>query len=323
MIIQQTTIKNPLGKSGLVAKSLCDLVINAAMGCLHGCSFCYVPATPIIRMNLSALGESGVEDAMAGWGSYLFYRENTVEALREALGRKRAWPQTLSGRGVVMMSSTTDPFQNKRMGLISEGCMELLLEANRRVRILTRSPSWMRLPKAVELMQNPNLILGMSIPTLDDHLSRQIEPKAPRPSDRLKAMKFAHSQGIRTYVAIAPTVPMMDKEGFKRLLGELMLFNPEVMFWEPINARGSNGDRMTQAGIDWAASVSDRKTWAENFERQWGELKTAAEDLGILERIHPWFDSALVKEGRLVEEVHYWKSRPTVEKWPNLVLSER
>lgn len=322
MIIQDTTIKNPLGKTGLVSKSLCDLVINPAMGCPHGCSFCYVPSTPIIRMNGSAFRKSGVEDAMADWGSYLFYRENTVEALRETLSRKRTWPQTLSGRGVVMMSSTTDPFINKRIGLMTEGCVTLLLEANRRVRILTRSPSWMRLPETVELMQDPNLSLGMSIPTLDDDLSRQLEPKAPRPSDRLRAMKFAHSQGIRTYVAIAPTVPMMDKEGFKRLLSELMLFNPEVMFWEPINARGSNGDRMMQAGIDWAASVRDRKTWAENFERQWGELRTAAEDLGVLERIHPWLDSALIKEGKLVEEVHYWKSRPTVEKWPNLVLPE-
>lgn len=323
MIIGEERIKQPLGKTGLVKKSLCDLVINGAKGCLQGCLFCYVPGQPIIYMTLKALNEEGVDDPMMDWGSYIFYRDNTVEALREALSRKRTWPQTLSGRGVVMMSSTTDPFMNKRMGLMSEGCMELLLESNRRVRILTRSPSWMRLPKTVELMQNPNLILGMSIPTLDDNLSRQLEPKAPRPSDRIKAMKFAHSQGIRTYVAIAPTVPMMDREGFKRLLGELMLFNPEVMFWEPINARGSNGDRMTQAGIHWAASVSDRKTWAENFERQWGELKTAADDLGILERIHPWLDSALVKEGRLVEEVHYWKSRPTVEKWPNLVLSEK
>jgi len=155
----------------------------------------------------------------------------------------------------------------------------------------------------------------MSIPTLDDDLSRQMEPKAPRPSDRLRALKAGSEKGLRTFAAIAPTAPMVNAEGFKALLGELMECNPEVLFWEPVNARGTNAIRMMNAGISWVESVSSRKLWAENFARQYADLQKAAESLGILDKIHPWLDPELKKEGVLVKEVEKWLSRPTVEIW--------
>jgi len=134
-------------------KALCDYVINPAVGCLHGCTFCYVPATPTVRMRARELAASGVSDPQLGWGSYLFYRANVVQALERQLAgkRTRTWKKTPSGRGVVLMSSTTDPFLNKRTGNMTTNCVRLLLERDRRVRILTRSPSWVRYGETVEL----------------------------------------------------------------------------------------------------------------------------------------------------------------------------
>lgn len=315
MIVGDIEIKNPLVESKLSKKSLCDYVVNLVVGCLHGCRFCYVTSTPAIRMRITELMKMGVENPQLDWGQYIFYRTNAAEALEEALSKKRTWKETPGGRGVVMLCSTTDPFFNNRVGRISADCVKVLLKYNKRVRILTRSPNFL---KYSELLANPLVTVGMSIPTLDDNLSRQLEPQAPRPSDRLKALQEASRRGVRTFVAIAPTVPQVDKEGFKSLIGNLMTVNPTIFFWEPINARGQNGKLLAAAGIEWAAQVGDRATWAENFERQYHQINSAADSLGVQHLIHPWLDQDLVNAGRLQTEVWERMHKPTIEVWPEL-----
>jgi DNA repair photolyase len=80
------------------------------------------------------------------------------------------------------------------------------LKYNRRIRILTRSPLWI---KDLDILANKNIIVGMSLPYLDDELSRKIEPNAPLPSLRYQALLQGHQAGCRIYVAIAPTPPQM------------------------------------------------------------------------------------------------------------------
>lgn len=90
--------------------------------------------------------------------------------------------------------------------------------------------------------------------------------------------------------------------------------NPEVIFWEPINARETNGKRMLAAGLDFAQSIMNRKTWAASFLRQWEAIETAAQELGCLDLLHIWADSEL--EGYVDSDpLSYWWYRATAEKW--------
>lgn len=82
-------IVNPLQKSNLNKKGLCDYVINIASGCLHGCTFCYVPSTPAIRTRQSQLKEKGVDNPQMDWGKYLFIREEIPEKLKKVLKGKK------------------------------------------------------------------------------------------------------------------------------------------------------------------------------------------------------------------------------------------
>jgi DNA repair photolyase len=91
MITGTEKIINPLQKSALNKKSLCDYVVNIASGCLHGCTFCYVPSTPSIRTQQRKLRQKGVEDPQFDWGKYLFIREEVPEKLDQILTRKRKW----------------------------------------------------------------------------------------------------------------------------------------------------------------------------------------------------------------------------------------
>lgn len=304
-------IVNPLQESALNKKGLCDYVINVASGCLHGCTFCYVPSTPAIRTKQGQLKEKGVSDPQMGWGQYLFVREEIPELLEKILSRKKTWNETLEGKGVVLLCSGTDPYQTKQTASVTRRAVEVLLKHKKRVRILTRGPLWV---KDIETLNNPNVIVGMSLPYLDDELSRKIEPQAPPPSERYKALLKGYKEKCRLYVAAAPTPPNMTLDHFKRYLEKIMRIEPEVIFWEPINARGTNGKRMVAAGLEFTSSIMTKSSWAECFIRQWEQIETAALELGCIERLHIWPDPELkgyVDNNKL----NHWLYRPTVEKW--------
>lgn len=311
-LIQGTElIINPLQKSALNKKGLCDYVVNIASGCLHGCTFCYVPSTPAIRTRQADLVEQGVSNPQMEWGQYLFIREEVPSKLREKLSHHRSWHETPSGRGVVLLCSGTDPYQNGRVAKVTRETVEVLLEYGKRVRILTRSPLWLN---DLDLLTHPNVTIGMSIPYLEDTLSRQIEPQAPLPSIRLKALFQGKEAGCRVYIAMAPTHPNMDYLEFKQYLQIFKQVEPEVIFWEPINARGTNGKRMLEAGLIFARSIMEHKSWAQCFIKQWIAAERAAEDLGILDLLHLWPDRDLTSSVAH-STLEYWWYRPTLERW--------
>jgi DNA repair photolyase len=306
------TIVSPLQESDLSKKSLCDYVINVGSGCRHKCLFCYVSSTPAIRTRTETLKSNGVENPQLDWGDYLFIREDVPRKLEEMLRRKRSWKSSASGQGIVLLCSGTDPYQNPRTAAITRESVQILLRYDKRVRILTRSPLWIR---DLDVLVHPNVTVGMSLPHLDAELSRQVEVNAPRPSDRIAALQRGREAGCRLFIAMAPTVPMHGQDEFRQLFETVLSVQPEVIFWEPINARGSNSTRMRAGGLEWVDEVSDGKKWAQNFMTQWQAIEAAAEQAGCLPLVHPWFDKKL--RHHIPEEEWWtrWFNRPTVETW--------
>lgn len=305
------TVGCPLQESALRKKGLCDYVINIASGCLHGCTFCYVPSTPAIRTRQAHLSHKGIDNPQMDWGKYLLVRNEIPTQLRQVLERKRKWKTSESGKGVVLLCSGTDPYQNKQTASLTREIVKILIEKDRRVRILTRSPLW---KNDLDILVHPNVTVGMSLPHFDDSLSRLVEPNAPPPSERLKALRVGYKAGCRLYVAAAPTPPTLQRRDFKRYLEVVSELDPEVIFWEPINARGTNGSRMQKAGIDFVDSIMSQSSWADNFLSQWKMLDSAADDVGCTSKIHIWPDKALMKFTD-PQRVESWINRPTVEKW--------
>lgn len=307
-------IKKPLSESALNKKSLCDYVINVATGCTFGCTFCLVPSTPMVRMKTAKLAAIGIDNPLLDWGNYLLVRDDLPEALERQLSHMTTWRETPSGRGVVLLCIGTDPYQNAQTAKITREAIQCLLRYGKRVRLLTRSPLWIQ---DLDLLVNPLVTVGMSIPHGDDQLSRQMEPHAPLPSDRLRAMQTGFEAGCRMFVAMAPTPPTMTASEMEAHLVTLLSCHPEVIFWEPINRRGTNLERMTAAGITWVDQIKDRKAWAEYFLQQWAELERLRWKLQLGDRLHIWTDAGLqgLTDQAAIER---WWYRPTVEVWQPL-----
>ncbi|WP_345784577.1 radical SAM protein [Natrinema thermotolerans] len=294
--------KAVLSSSSLHHKNLCNYVINVATGCSHGCKFCYVPSTPNIKMRKDMLKDKAdVDNGQEEWGSYLLYRDDLPERLSRNLERKRTWDSTPDGRGVVMISSGTDCYQDRRAAQITRGCVIELVKHEKPVRILTRSPAMVR-DLDVFKAANGLVTVGSSIPCLDDEIVQSIEPGAPAPTTRLNALEKVSNAGVPVYVSMSPTYPTQDRTDLRNLLSTFKeRLDPDVVFHETINPRGGNFQMTIQAAreagqnelADELAKLRDRDHWVEYSKNQLLAVREIGEDLDL--PVHLWPDKKFVK----------------------------
>jgi DNA repair photolyase len=319
--------KTVLSESKLHQKSLCDYVVNVATGCRHGCKFCYVPSTPAIESRDEMLQETAdVEDPQRDWGNYLLYRDDLPERTREGLQETDFddWKTTDRGRGVVMLSSGTDCYQDRRTAQITRGVVHELTDHDVPVRILTRSPN---VTRDIDLFQQAGdlVTVGTSIPSFDTALVRAIEPGAPPPEARWQALDELFRAGVRRYVSFSPTYPTMDREDIREALSWFAAIDPEVVFHEPINPRGINFEMCVEAvrdvGYEYAAAeferLQDYETWVEYSLEQIRMVRDVAEQFGNIE-VHTWPDRELIEatRGETQLGLKAMRRRPSPERFP-------
>lgn len=299
-------------------KSLSAFSLNVAIGCFFGCRFCYVPSASTIWLGWK-LVRYGVLDADADWGDYCLIRRWDEKKFRKSLAKAVALPKEKiapDGHRAVMLCTNTDPYQpvfhpdpmiraklGQYLRLIVRRSLEILLEPEFQtlnVRILTRG---LAVKEDFDLMRKfgNRLILGMSVPTLDNRLARLYEPKAPAPTRRLEMLHSAKRVGIPVYVAMAPTYPECGESDIRRSMEAIADLNPLTIFAEPINARAKNVDRIeneamrkgmeTKAGI-----IRGRETRIRYAIEQLKLIEKVAGELGIQDKLHLWPDQELAAE---------------------------
>lgn len=297
--------KSVMSESHLHTKSLCDHVINVATGCRHGCEFCYVPTTPAIDSRDEMLADkASVEDPQHDWGSYLLYRDDLPERLGNILNDRDPSDrrQTDRGRGVVMLSSGTDCYQDRRTAQITRGAVAELVCHDIPVRILTRSPAVVR---DIDLFQmaGDRITVGSSIPSFETSLVKAMEPNAPPPMRRWEALDRLQQAGIPVYVSMSPTYPTMDEDDFHELLSYFRALGEVVVFHEPINPRGKNFQQClnaaNKAGYDAVAEEFERmqeshQYWIEYALEQLNTVQKVATRFDGLQ-VHSWPDDELVR----------------------------
>jgi DNA repair photolyase len=329
--------------NNFVYKSLSNWAFNIAVGCSHGCLFCYVPSAATIKQG-AKLAEYGVEDPDSEWGDYVLLRpwdeDKFLASLRSA--ENTPAPQLKrDGNRAVIYCSTTDPYQVIRhpdrqrqrdlanhARFVVRRSLELIRDNSTiNVRILTRSP----LARGdFDLFRTfgKRLVFGMSLPTLRNDLAKIYEPRAPAPSQRLATLRAAKEANLHVYVAVAPTYPECDERDLRATLKAVAELEPITVFHEPINVRAENVARMqTQAdslGISLKTEVfATRETWQDYAIKSLSTVNKLAKELGIEKQLHLWPDKSLGSSslvGRMPRSAQYerrlqhWWSR--ISEWP-------
>ncbi len=183
-----------LSRSGIPGADYC---INAYVGCSHACVYCY--ATFMKKY-------TGHTEA---WGAFVDVKVNAAELLRKQLPKAK--------RGHVMLSSVTDAYQPIEVKYrLTRQCLEILLEHQFSVGILTKSPLVLRDLDVIKRFDE--IEVGVTISTDDERMRKIFEPGAPPIDARINTLRKLKEQGVRTYVFVGPMLPM-DPEALSEKIG--------------------------------------------------------------------------------------------------------
>lgn len=155
------------------------LSLNPYTGCPHGCLYCYAT-------------------------SYIPHFQETKPKV-DLLRRLKREAAKVAPGSLVAMSSSSDPypFMEKDL-LITRGCLQILKERQLKVQVITKSDLVCR---DADLLSEMASAVNITITTLQEDLSKKLEPGAPLPQRRLEAIKKLRLRGIPVSVRLDPLIP--------------------------------------------------------------------------------------------------------------------
>ena len=167
--------------------------LNPYMGCVHRCTFCYV-------RGFEQRADRPSDDR---YGRSIRVKTNIAEVLSLETGRP-GWK-----REQVAIGTATDPYQPAEGRYrLTRRCLEVLSRRHNPFSAITRGPLIVR---DIDVLQaasaRAEVMVSVSIPTLDDTVWRVTEPGTAPPLQRLRALRALTTAGIRAGVSVAPVLP--------------------------------------------------------------------------------------------------------------------
>ena len=173
-----------------------DRTINPYRGCEHGCIYCYArPSHAYLDLS------PGID-----FETELFYKPQAEQLLEKELQMEQYQCRP------IMLGGNTDVYQPvEKKQRLTRRLLEKLLHYRHPVIVVTKSCLIERdLDVLKDLASRRLLLCWVSQTTLDDDLSRRMEPRASGPRRRLKTMARLAQAGIPVGVLVAPVIPVLS-----------------------------------------------------------------------------------------------------------------
>ncbi|WP_457751151.1 radical SAM protein [Thermococcus sp.] len=167
--------------------------LNVYTGCDHACVYCYITAY--------------IPNA---------FRVRTKENLLLKLEREL---RRFDRRYIIALSYSSDPYPTIERELgITRKVLELFRRHDARCLLLTKSDIFER---DVDILKKLRCAVGITVTTVDERKARLLEPNAPAPKARIRALRRAKEEGIPVYARIDPIIPFYTWEDFEETLDAL------------------------------------------------------------------------------------------------------
>jgi len=208
-----------------------DHALNPYGGCEHGCLYCYAP-----------------EVTYTEWEDWTTVRVRT--GIESRLGKELAVV-----RGTIGIGTTTDPYQpaEERFELTKK-CLIKLRERKMRIHLHTKSDLILR---DIGILQGMDGEAAVTITSVDDVISRTIEPGAPVPSRRIAALKGLTAAGIDTYALVGPVLSILDGHE-EEFVESISSTGTKRMYLDRLNERPLLKERMHRIGVRGSTKAKDR-----------------------------------------------------------------
>lgn len=193
------------------------LTLNPYSGCDHGCLYCYASS----------------------------YIPNFTECRpkKDLLTTLKREATKLKGE-VVSVSNSSDPYPRIEAQLCwTRKCLEILVENDCRIQIITKSNIVVR---DDDLLTKVPSTVALTITTADENLSNILEPKAPTPSQRIRAAQDLIRKGIHVSVRIDPIIPLVNEDSAK-LVADLAAIGVKHITSSTYKPKPDNWRRLSEA----------------------------------------------------------------------------
>jgi len=182
-------IREIKAKSILSKSQVYDYALNPYVGCQHGCIYCYAK----FMKRFTGHRER--------WGEFVDVKINAPELLAQEVKRKKV--------GRVWISGVCDPYQPlEKKYMITKRCLDILVENGWPFTVQTKSSLVLRDIETLKKANNTEV--GFTITTADERIRRIFEPGASPLRKRIEALANLRSEGIRTFVMLAPILPCAE-----------------------------------------------------------------------------------------------------------------
>ncbi len=173
--------------------------INPYRGCEFACRYCYA------RYTHEYMELRKPED----FERRIFVKENAAWLLRQELRQVKPGEE-------IAIGTATDPYQPiERRARVMHSILEVLAEKqDLQIGIVSKSNL---IERDIALLQRVaarnKLVLHTTITTRDAALARLLEPRAPRPDLRFRAVKRLRAAGLRAGILCSPLLPGLTDTG--------------------------------------------------------------------------------------------------------------
>jgi DNA repair photolyase len=172
--------------------------VNPYRGCPHACTYCF--ARPYHEY--------------LGWGAGTDFERKIVAKVRapELLRRELMRPKWKGDE--LVFSFASDPYLPHEANYkLTRQCLEVCLDFRNPVGVITKSALVRRDADVLaQLADKAAAEVFLTIPFADYDTARAVEPFAPSPDARFRAMKELSDAGIPVGLAVAPVIPGLTED---------------------------------------------------------------------------------------------------------------
>ena len=201
------------------------LSFNPYTGCEHGCIYCYASS----------------------------YIPNFFDCRpkKNLISRLMKEAKDLNGE-LISMSNSSDPYPPMERRLkLTRKCLQILSKANCKLQIITKSDLVVR---DIDVLKKMRSMVAMTITTIDEEIARKLEPRAPSPSRRLKAIEKLVESSVPVAVRVDPIIPFLN-ENQRELIEALASLGVKHVTSSTYKAKFDNWQRFSLAFPDVAKKL--------------------------------------------------------------------
>ena len=200
-------------------------------GCGHSCIYCY--ASSYIRN---------------------FYK---VRPKKNLLTRIKKDLRKIDRNKVISIANSSDPYTPPETELkLTREVLKILVPAGCKILLVTKSDLVLR---DLDIIKRGKVSVSITITTLDKRLAKILEPGAPPPDRRIKAIRVLSKEGIGVSVRVDPIIPLIndDFKEIEKLVEEVSKAGAKHLITSTYKAKPDSLARIIKAFPDYAQKFKE------------------------------------------------------------------